>query len=76
VLCKALIALSPDGTITTESGSDIIPPHVLRDICSWRMQGISMKDIVDRLRPRTVPSGYTFHVWKEGIYDKACYFTH
>lgn len=30
-------------------------------------QGASFEDVVDRLRPRTVPLGYLFHTWKPGI---------
>jgi len=27
-----------------------------------------MTDVIDRLRPRTVPSGYEFHTWTPGIH--------
>ena len=27
-----------------------------------------MKDIIDRLRPRTVPPGYEFHTWIPGTH--------
>ena len=32
-----------------------------------------MRDIVDRLRPRTVPPGYNHHTWKEGMYIQCIY---
>jgi len=46
----------PDGTITTEGNSYIVPQQVLRDIRNWMRQGINIKDIVEHLHPRTVPS--------------------
>jgi len=62
-----------DGTITTEGNSQIVPQHVLHDISCWMKQGVGMKDIVDRLRPRTVPSGYEYHTWTAGtVCDRIC----
>ena len=55
-----------DGTITAELSNAAVPQHVLREIFIWKQQEISMKDIVARLRPRTVPPGYSFHTWKAG----------
>ena len=56
----------PDGTITTEGNSYIVPQQVLHDIRNRMRQGINMKDVVNRLHTRTVPSGYQYHTWITG----------
>jgi len=56
----------PDGTVIAELSNAAVPQYILREIFSWRQQGISMRDIVARLRPRTVPPGYPYHTWKTG----------
>jgi len=61
-----IIDILPNGTITTKSDDHIVPQSVLSDINIWITEGISMKDIIDRLRPRTVLSGYEFHTWTPG----------
>lgn len=61
-----IVGVLPNGTVTTKSDDHIVPQSVLRDISRWKTEGISMSDIVDRLRPRTVPSGYKFHTWTPG----------
>jgi len=39
---------------------------LLREVLSWKRGGASFDDIVERLRIRTVPSGYVPHNWIEG----------
>jgi len=58
----------PDGTVVAELVNEAVPQSVLHEIWNWREQEISKEDIFHRLRPRTVPPGYTFHTWKSGIY--------
>ena len=41
--------------------------ELLAEILKWQKQGLDWKDILNRLRPRTVPPGYTYHPWKSGI---------
>ena len=41
--------------------------ELLGEILKWQKQGLDWKDILNRLRPRTVPPGYTYHPWKAGI---------
>ena len=38
---------------------------------TWLKQGATLFDAVDRLRPRTVPPGYTPHTWTPGQIHKA-----
>lgn len=45
----------------------VIPIATLNEIWGWRMNlHLTMEDVVDRLRGRTVPNGYTYHNWKQG----------
>lgn len=43
-----------------------VPTTVLQEIVLWKAMGVSMDDIVDRLRTRTVPSGYALCMWTPG----------
>ena len=61
-------------TVVTTNGQTVgmvpnpaVEEGVLVEISQWRGQGIEWSDIIARLRPRTVPSGYTFSPWKPGI---------
>ena len=40
--------------------------ELLTEIFEWQEQGLDWKDILNRLRPRTVLPGYTYHPWKAG----------
>ena len=56
----------PDGTVIAELDNPAVPQCILNEIQGWKEQGVSIQDIVQRLRPRTVPSGYVFHNWRAG----------
>ena len=43
-----------------------VTPSLLDEIASWKNAGASLKDVVDRLRVRCVPSGYTPMPWSQG----------
>ena len=62
----------PDGTIQVQANSSIVPQCILKNIWMWMRQGIDWKDIVERLRPRTVPPGYVYHTWTPGMYRTVC----
>jgi len=55
-----------DGTIIPELVNPAVPQHIISEIHTWTRCGATMQDVVDRLRPRTVPPGYVFHTWKAG----------
>ena len=40
--------------------------ELLVRIQTWLDAGATMGDVVDRLRPHTVPQGYQYHNWKSG----------
>lgn len=44
----------------------IVPQETLNEIWKLKMDDMSMEDIIDRLRARTVPTGYPIHKWREG----------
>lgn len=44
----------------------------IEEIHSWKQSGASFEDIVERLRMRCVPTGYTPKPWMQGIYYFVC----
>ena len=62
-----VIVKLPNGTVVAESHNPAVPQYILNEIYSWMEQGACMEDVVERLRPRTVPCGYAFHNWRTGI---------
>ena len=40
--------------------------ELLAEISQWLRQGVQWSDIIQRLRPRTVPPGYIFTSWRPG----------
>ena len=64
-------------TIVTTKGQTVgmvqNPEGVLVEISQWCAQGIEWSDVIARLRPQTVPSGYAFSSWKPGMpFKKSC----
>lgn len=55
------------GNITAKCPTPAVSCECLREILSWKLEGITDSDIISRLRARTVPSGYAIHPWKTGI---------
>lgn len=43
-----------------------VSEDLLHEIFALQELGISFTDVVDRLRPRTVPPGYPYHNWNPG----------
>ena len=58
----------PDGSVVAKTANPAVPTALLQEVLTWQKQGISMSDIIDRLRSRTVPQGYIPHSWNPGIY--------
>ena len=58
-------------TIVTTKGQTVgmvqNPEGVLVKISQWCAQGIEWSDVIVRLRPQTVPSGYAFSSWKPSM---------
>ena len=58
----------PDGTLIAECHGTPVPINVLQEIYSWKVNGLTMDDIVQRLRVRTVPNGQVLHSWRPGMF--------
>ena len=55
-----------------QANFSIVPQCVLQNILVWMRQGLNWKDIIQRLRPKTVPSGYVYHTWSPGVCARVC----
>ena len=60
-----------NGTFMAERPNPAVSSSLLQEIWNWKQKGVSMTDIVSRLRTRTVPNGYPYHTWKPGKYSLA-----
>ena len=56
----------PDRRIVAEYYNPAVPCCVLEEISGWLYHGATLEDAIDRLRLRTVPSGYKIHTWQPG----------
>lgn len=62
-----------DGSIVAKQPTSAVSATLLREIWRWLQMGLSMTDVVSRLRTRTVPKGYSYHMWKPGMYSNSYY---
>ena len=56
-----------EGNISAALHNPAISGELLGEIDSWYTQGATIDDVIERLRLRTVPPGYTIHSWIEGV---------
>lgn len=56
------------GSVCAKRMNPGVSEELLRKIHSWRREGASDKDVIIRLRQRTVPDGYSYHTWIPGLY--------
>ena len=59
--------VNTDGSISAKCPDRAVSHSILKEIFEWKRSGVSMDDIVDRLRSRTVPSGNPIHPWILGL---------
>lgn len=52
-------AINPNPAVSTE---------LLIEISGWMQSGATIEDVIDRLRTRTVPNGYSYRTWIPGIW--------
>lgn len=57
-----------DGTLTPVRSNPAVPVEMLKKVQDLLKGGISIEDIVDRLRTETVPKGCPCHPWRSGVY--------
>lgn len=55
------------GQVMARKSTPFVKKEVITEIHMLQGQGLDMKDILNRLRPQTVPAGYCYHPWKPGI---------
>lgn len=55
------------GQVVANNPHPCVNKDLLTEILKLKRQDFEWKDILNRLRPRAVPSGYTYHPWKTGI---------
>lgn len=58
--------MKPDGSLVAECDNPAVPISYLHDIWMWMGEGATMEEVIDRLRPCTVPPGYTCNTWSPG----------
>ena len=55
-----------DGKIVAELSNPAVEEDLLKEIWLMKVIGIPWEDIIQRLRTRTVPAGYTYCTWQKG----------
>ena len=55
-----------NGRLVAQSPNPAVSYSLFAEIWKWMNEKASLMDVVVRLRPRTVPSGYKYHTWKAG----------
>lgn len=61
-----LISVTPSGQFVGQVQNPAVCEKLLTEISQWLCQDIEWSDIISRLRPRTVPNGYTYKPWRSG----------
>ena len=56
-----------NGHLVAQSPNPAVSHALLAEIWKSMNEKVSLEDVVVRLRPRTVPNGYNYHTWKEGM---------
>ena len=67
VLYNLAKGLGTRESVKAEIFNPAIGEELLREILLRQLEGCSISDIVNCLRKRTVPNGYSYHTWREGI---------
>ena len=53
-------------TVTAQIPNPAVSVDLLKEIHLWIEESCSFTDIIEKLRQRTVPSGYDYHPWITG----------
>ena len=61
------IAVGLDGKVSAKVANVCVSHELLTELNSWKKDGVSSDEILDRLRLRCVPTGYVPSVWNAGI---------
>ena len=55
-----------DGKRVANLPNAAVSEDLLAEVAALKDQGLEWSDIIARLRPQTVPSGYAYSPWKPG----------
>jgi len=58
---------SAEGVVTARIHNDAVHIDLLNQIYGWVTAGATQDDIIERLRLKTVPTGYNIHTWTQGM---------
>lgn len=58
--------VSPNGSIVAELENPAVSRELLQEILSWKIASATPADIIDRLRKRCVPAGFSPKPWIAG----------
>lgn len=58
--------MTENGSVYAKRKNPVVSEQLLREILSWKLEGMQDVDVITRLRQRTVPSGYSHHYWIPG----------
>ena len=67
-ICHIIYIEEANGTLTPVKSNPAVPVEMLKKVHNLLKSGISIEDVVDRLRTETVPKGYPCHPWLSGVY--------
>ena len=65
--CLLYYVGGPGGDVKAEVENPAVSSNLLKEILKWQGEGSTMKDIIIRLRQRTVPAGHEYHTWTPGV---------
>lgn len=65
--CMLITPACPDGSVAAEVPNPAVTPELLKEILEWKRHGATINDVITRLRQRTVPTGYTIHMWQPSM---------
>ena len=72
-IVHSLCVVGVDGQIVALKPNPAVSTEILTKIQHWIHQGVGWSDVVSRLRPHTVPPGYTFCTWRVGMCVSICW---
>lgn len=65
-MIEFFFTVHPDGAIIADVNNPAVSTDLLKEILHWKVENCGDKDIITRLRQRTVPSGYQYTTWSPG----------
>ena len=69
IVFSCMFVVSVDGSTQASIPHYGVSESLLKEVAAWLEEGCTMKDVVVRLRQRTVPAGHSYHSWTVGNSD-------